>query len=352
MSLESAYRTVSDWYLTPVQQLLPPHERRHIAFMLERAEQLGVNHAKEQLEHVQQAYEGGDVLDVFNRLSTMVQSRSTPGLLRTDTQLQLLRLMMGGKSDVLHQEMAWIRPQDDYHRVVFAFREGQQALYGEHNFEHAQACFLEALTYADMLGDKAWLCASEIEIGRTCVALGQYEQAGSRFERSFYLARRNSLSEIIPIIMMEQGIVALFRGHTEDAEFQLRKAYSLAQRHGWAEIQAIILFRQGQVYHHELQFYGLAMEYYRQAQAMMNEVPVWPLLRKDVAREIKHCQKAIENLDLARILGPVPIQHLRQSYLEGLLHHFVGIPGIENQEQLGERIGLTRQAIYRNVRRS
>ncbi len=352
MSVERSYRTVSEWYVTPVQQLLPPHERRHMAFLIERAEQLEATGAKKQLMGVQKAYEDGDVLDVFNRLSSLVQSRSTPSLLRTDAQLQLLRLMMGGKSDVLHQEMEWVRLLDDQHRVVYAFREGQQALYGEHQFEHAQACFLEALTYADMLGDKAWLCASEMEIGRTCVALGQYEQAGSRFERSFYLARRNSLTEIIPLIMMEQGIVELFRGHTEEAEFQLRKAYSLAQRHGWAEIQAIILFRQGQVYHHELNFYGLAMEYYRQAQVLMERVPVWPLLRKQLTAEVKQCQKAIESLDLARILGPVPIQHLRQSYLEGLLHHFVGIPGIENQEQLGERIGLTRQAIYRNVRRS
>ena len=46
---------------------------------------------------------------------------------------------------------------------------------------------------------------------------------------------------------------------------------------------------------------------------------------------------------------PVPITKLRQEYLTSLVNGFVGIPGIDNRSQLGERIGLTRQAIHRNI---
>ena len=47
--------------------------------------------------------------------------------------------------------------------------------------------------------------------------------------------------------------------------------------------------------------------------------------------------------------GPVPINRLRQEYLTSLVNGFVGTPGIDNRSQLGERIGLTRQAIHRNI---
>jgi len=235
--------------------------------------------------------------------------------------------------------------------MIHAFRQGQKAYHSDREFERAQACFMEASSYASDLKLRAWTCASELYVSRTCVLLGQFEEAASRLNRLFYVARRNGLPVYIPIIWMEEGILKILQGESEEGEFQLRKAYNLASRHQWREIQAIILFRQGQVYHHELKFYGLAMEYFRQVLRWAERTPLWPALIKQVREEVQHCKQAIDELDIARILGPVPLQRLRQDYLSGLLHHFVGIPGIENQEQLGERIGLTRQAIYRNVKR-
>ena len=60
-------------------------------------------------------------------------------------------------------------------------------------------------------------------------------------------------------------------------------------------------------------------------------------------------RRELAELDIAKILGPVPINRLRQEYLTSLVNGFVGIPGIDNRSQLGQRIGLTRQAIHRNI---
>ena len=78
-------------------------------------------------------------------------------------------------------------------------------------------------------------------------------------------------------------------------------------------------------------------------------MPVWNSIKKSLEAEIRTCQEDLGALDIAKILGPVPINKLRQEYLTSLVNGFVGIPGIDNRSQLGERIGLTRQAIHRNI---
>ncbi len=78
-------------------------------------------------------------------------------------------------------------------------------------------------------------------------------------------------------------------------------------------------------------------------------MPVWPSLVERVAEDAAAAQRELRELDLAKILGPIPIHQLRQDYLTSLVNGFVGIPGIDNRSQLGERIGLTRQAIHRNI---
>lgn len=82
---------------------------------------------------------------------------------------------------------------------------------------------------------------------------------------------------------------------------------------------------------------------------IFERVPVWASTREALERDANECQTELEQLDIAKILGPVPITKLRQEYLTSLVNGFVGIPGIDNRSQLGERIGLTRQAIHRNI---
>ena len=78
-------------------------------------------------------------------------------------------------------------------------------------------------------------------------------------------------------------------------------------------------------------------------------MPVWPSVLERVDEDAALAHRQLAELDIAKILGPIPINKLRQEYLTSLVNGFVGIPGIDNRSQLGERIGLTRQAIHRNI---
>ena len=111
-----------------------------------------------------------------------------------------------------------------------------------------------------------------------------------------------------------------------------------------------MLYALAEVYHREFEFYGLALEYYEQARVAFAKVPVWNSSERNSTGHAA-CQTELDELDIAKILGPVPISKLRQEYLTSLVNGFVGIPGIDNRSQLGERIGLTRQAIHRNINR-
>ena len=175
------------------------------------------------------------------------------------------------------------------------------------------------------------------------------QAAVEQFDRVYNLSRRNGLEEYIPKALMHKGYVFVKQGNTAAGEALLQKAFELATRNDLIAEQGVVLHQLASLYHREFRFFGLALEYYEQARQIFAKVPVWNSIKERLEADIRTCQEDLGALDIAKILGPVPINTLRQEYLTRLVNGFVGIPGIDNRSQLGERIGLTRQASHRNI---
>ncbi|MDX1438803.1 MAG: hypothetical protein R3284_02765, partial [Rubricoccaceae bacterium] len=199
------------------------------------------------------------------------------------------------------------------------------------------------------LGIRAWEIASLVQKGDTLLAQSFYEQAIELFMRVYNLSRRNGYVEYIPKALMYKGYALVKSGKPHQGEEQLQKAYELACRNDLVPEQGVVLHSLARIYHHDFKFYGLALEYYEQARLTFHKAHIWHSLLEELDENMASCHRELAELDIAKILGPVPINRLRQEYLTSLVNGFVGIPGIDNRSQLGERIGLTRQAIHRNI---
>ncbi len=202
---------------------------------------------------------------------------------------------------------------------------------------------------ARRLGSRAWEVAALLEKAQALMVQGDFEQGIEICTRVYNLSRRNGLVEYIPRALTYKGFAEVKLDKHHEGEESIQKAHELATRNGLVAEQGFALHQLAQIYHYDFKFYGLALEYYQQAQATLDTIPTWPSHEDRIESDIAAAHRELADLDIAKILGPIPINKLRQEYLTSLVNGFVGIPGIDNRSQLGERIGLTRQAIHRNI---
>lgn len=288
------------------------------------------------------------VYDAFLEFNALLKSGLGP-VEQTHVQLQAVRCLRDAPVERVKTELALIEPHDAYQTVVLDYRLGWL-------MRHRLASLTAALQYFDRvreearrLGNRPWEVASLLQRATTLMGQGLHEQGIETCMRVYNLSRRNGLVEYIPKALMYKGYALVKLGKPHQGEEMLQKAYELATRNDLLAEQGLTLHQLAQVYHYDFKFYGLALEYYDQAQQIFARVPVWPSVIERVEEDVALAQRELAELDLAKILGPIPITRLRQEYLTSLVNGFVGIPGIDNRSQLGERIGLTRQAIHRNI---
>ncbi len=327
--------------------MIPAHELEHVERVTDALE--GQPDATKErwdraLDHLGQAR----VYDAYLEFNDLLKARLDP-VLQTHVQLQAVRCLRDAPVERSKTELALIDPQDAYQTVVLDYRLGWLMRHRLMSVTAAIQYFDRVRDEARRLGSRAWEIAALLEKATALMAQGSYEQGIELCMRVYNLSRRNGFVEYIPKSLMIKGYALVKLGKHHAGEEALQKAHELATRNDLVAEQGLALHHLAQVYHYDFKFYGLALEYYQHARAIFDTVPVWPSLIERVDEDAASANGELAELDIAKILGPIPINKLRQEYLTSLVNGFVGIPGIDNRSQLGERIGLTRQAIHRNI---
>ena len=333
----------------PSVPMVPAHEREHIeqasAHLAEHLSSAHLDRWNRALAAIEQAR----VYDAFLEFNELLKEADLDPVGRTHVQLQAVRCLRNAPIDRVKTELAFIEPHTAFQTVVLDYRLGWLMRHRLTSPAAAEQYYDRVKDEARRLGFRAWEIAALLEKADAAAEEGSTEEAIEGYNRIYNLSRRNGYVEYIPKALLGKGIAEIGAGRRAEGEEDLHKAYELACRNELAPEQGLVLQALANVYHREFKFYGLALEYYEQARVIFERVPVWNALREDLERDINQCQADLDQLDIAKTLGPVPITRLRQEYLTSLVNGFVGIPGIDNRSQLGERIGLTRQAIHRNI---
>ena len=328
--------------------MTPAHEQEH----LDRVSELFEASPERVQQRWQRACESVDqarVYDGFLEFNELLKAGALDPVARTHVQLQAVRCLRDAPIERVKTELAFVEPQDAYQTVVLDYRLGWLMLHRLSALAAAEQYFERVREEARRIGTRPWEVAALLQRAEIYAREGRLEEVVDTCNRVYNLSRRNGLVEYIPKALARKGRALIRLGKTADGEEALQKAYELACRNDLVSEQGLVLHQLGRTYHSEFKFYGLALEYYEQALDTLAQVAVWPSLRERIERDRDRCRDDLEGLDIAKILGPIPMTKLRQDYLTSLVNGFVGIPGIDNRSQLGKRIGLTRQAIHRNI---
>ncbi len=331
----------------PSAPMFPAHELEHVERVtdaLEAQSDAARQRWDRALDHLAQAR----VYDAYLEFNELLKA-PLGSELQTHVQLQAVRCLRDAPVERTKTELALVDPQDAYQTMVLDYRLGWLMRHRLMSVTAALQYFERVREEARRLGSRPWEIAALLEKATAMMAQGSYEQGIEVCMRVYNLSRRNGLVEYIPLSLMYKGFALVKLGKHHAGEESLQKAHDLATRNDLVAEQGMALHQLAQVYHYDFKFFGLAIEYYQQARATLETVPVWPSMLERVDEDLALAQRELAELDIAKILGPIPINRLRQEYLTSLVNGFVGIPGIDNRSQLGERIGLTRQAIHRNI---
>jgi tetratricopeptide (TPR) repeat protein len=329
--------------------MVPAHEREHIAHANEHFAQRLPEAGRARWARAIECVEQARVYDAFLEFNELLKEVPNDALARTHIQLQAVRCLRDAPIERVKTELAFIEPHDAFQTVVLDYRLGWLMRHRLNSAAAADQYFERVREEARRIGTRAWEIAALLQRAEGASADGKADEAIELYTRVYNLSRRNGLVEYIPKALTGRGLTLVRNGERAEGEEDLQKAYELAQRNRLDAEQGMTLYSLALVYHQHFHFYGLALEYYEQARLTFQQVPVWASIVEDLERDLHACQSELDRLDIAKILGPVPITKLRQEYLTSLVNGFVGIPGIDNRSQLGERIGLTRQAIHRNI---
>ena len=328
--------------------MTPAHEQEH----LDRAAAHLAEHAPDAVQRWERAIEALDqarVYDAYLELNEILKDTDLDAASRAHVQLQAVRCLRDAPTERVKTELAFIEAQDEYQGVVLDYRLGWLMSHRLGSSAAALQYFDRVREEARRLGSRPWEIAALLQRASLLVEQGESSAALETYDRVYNLSRRNGHVEYIPKALLGKGRLAIRQGDKRLGEEHIQKAYELARRNDLVSEQGLVLYALAEMYHRDFEFYGLALEYYEQARVTFRQVPVWNSVVERLEEDAAACRAELEELDIAKILGPISVSKLRQEYLTSLVNGFVGIPGIDNRSQLGERIGLTRQAIHRNI---
>lgn len=328
--------------------MIPTHEVDHIT-KTEKALETVSQELALQWQQAVEAFQEAELYEAFLQMQTLLVNYDLSPALEMDIQLQLIRCLRYGPTRRIEEEHESMSPQNDYQSTVWWYRYGWYCLHRLEKAEEASHYLRKAKNQAREIDNRPWECAAQLQLGHAETALGRTDEAVEHFTRVYNLSRRNGLIEYISKATMGKGMAYIEAGEGNKGRELLEKAFDLAERNELVAEEGLALLRLAKFYHKTCGFYGLAAEYYKQAQRRFDQVVLWPSKSKEVENLRETCVERRNNLDIAKLLGPLPIDKLRKKYLSGLVNGFVGIPGIDNRSQLGERVDLTRQAIHRNI---
>ena len=328
--------------------MIPAHELEHIervAAALEAQPEAIQQRWARALDHVENAR----VYDAFLEYNELLKNALDP-LIRTHVQLQAIRCLRDAPVERVKTELALIEPHDAYQTVVLDYRLGWLMRHRLMSLPAALQYFDRVREEARRLGSRPWEIAALLQKATTLMGQGLNEQGIEVCMRVYNLSRRNGLGGVHPEGAHVQGLRARQAGPARGgrgAAPEVARAGDPERPRGRAgpgapPARAGVPLRP-QVLRPRAGVLRAGPRRLRRA------TPVWPSLRDRVEEDAAAAQRELADLDLAKILGPIPINRLRQEYLTSLVNGFVGIPGIDNRSQLGKRIGLTRQAIHRNI---
>lgn len=332
----------------PTVPIIPAHEHEHIQRVGKSLSSLP-EAVGERWTQAVDLVRGANIHKAFQEFSELSREKNLKSEQRTHIRLQAVRCLDEGPLDRVKEELAHIEPYDAYQALILDYRRGWLLRHQVGDVEKSLAYFEDVLDAARRLQTNVWKIAALLQQGASLVGGDRYEEALEVFTRVFNLSRRNGYVEYIPKSLLHKGYVRVQMGDIEQGERDIQRAYELACRNELVDEQALALYRLAQVYHYDLKFYGLALEYYEQAREVFTRIAVCPSIHTSLQQDVIACEYDLSTLDIAKILGPVSVSRLRQEYLTNLVNGFVGIPGIKNQTELADRVGLTRQAIHRTI---
>jgi hypothetical protein len=329
--------------------MIPAHEREHIEQAAEHLAKTLSDAGMSRWSRAIEALEQARAYDAYLDFHELLKEPDLDPVGRTHIQLQAVRCLRDAPIERVKTELAFIEPHDAFQTIVLDYRLGWLMRHRLNSDAAADQYFERVREEARRLGTRAWEIAALLQKAHAAADAQKVEAALDLYTRVYNLSRRNGLVEYIPKALTGRGYTQVIAGMRAEGEEDLNKAYELACRNRLIPEQAQALHALAKMYHYQFHFYGLALEYYEQTRITYQQAPVWASLLEELESDAHACQAELDRLDIAKILGPVPITKLRQEYLTSLVNGFVGIPGIDNRSQLGERIGLTRQAIHRNI---
>lgn len=332
----------------PTVPIIPVHEREHIHRVRQRLSSQP-NTVRDRWGQAVELLQEAFIHEAFREFNDLSRVRSLRPELRADIQLQAVRCIDDAPVERVKKELAHIEPYDAYQALILDYRRGWLLRRQVEDVQKSLRYFEQAADSAGRLNTSVWKVAALLQKGACLVAVDKYEEALEVFGKVFNLSRRNGHIEFIPKALLHKGYVKVRMGEVKEGERDIQKAFELACRNELVDEQALALYRLAQVYHYDLEFYGLALEYYEQAREIFSRIPVCPSIYNSLQEDVDACGRDLANLDIAKILGPVSIDKLRQDYLTSLVNSFVGIPSIKNRSELAERVGLTRQTIHRTI---
>jgi tetratricopeptide (TPR) repeat protein len=335
----------------PYVPINPVHEREHIERTSEQLRAVDP-HLADRWDRAIELFGEAELYDSFLELRGLASDGDCPDELAVDVRLQMIRCIRDAPLDRLEREQAKVEPETPFQRVINLYRTGWIELHRREDAEEADSPLRRAKNLAREVDSRPWECAAQLQLGHASIGRADFEEAMEHFTRVYNLSRRNGLVEFISKATMGKARARVSAGRFDEAEELFQKAFELADRNELVPEKGLALMRLARFYHRKRHYYGLAVEYYDQADALWRDVPLWPSLASRLESLREECRENRDELDIAKLLGPQPIDQLRKEYLSGLVSGFVGIPGIENRTQLGERVDLTRQAIHRNITKS
>ncbi|MCS7083329.1 MAG: tetratricopeptide repeat protein [Bacteroidetes bacterium] len=323
-------------------------DNEYLAQLIARAETLPET-LRGRLLEANRLYQEGLYGKAAERYEALLQEGLPPEV-RADVLLQLIASLNWIKDERVFAYINLLEPVTDFQRALLSLRTGVALMDIAHDYKTALSWFDQACEQFAATGEKDWELRAMNNRAKCYHQMGMFEEARRELRTVYYIARRHGLRERMLVVTLNLGVLAEDEGNWEEAERYYRKAYEVAMDMGARRLQALCLYNLATL-HHDQGFYGLAIEYYELALALYREMGA----ERDVAEKSARLEEALRGREqvlenLGRIVGTMTVRELRQRYIAGLVRSFLKVPGIPTREKLAERIGVTRQTIYKNIR--
>lgn len=211
------------------------------------------------------------------------------------------------------------------HRGISLWLEGHLQE-KQHKPREAFSLYERAYTILRHLpGVGGWLLLTLDGLGRMSYVQRDYATAAMYYQQALSLARTEGFRPWVRVLAHNVGVVLQYLDGLHEAERYLQEALSLAQEGSDERAQALALFHLAHLYHERFRYYGLAIPYYECALILFFRQGM-PELHSRTRSGLVRCRQALDTLNVAALVGLMPIEELEARYTNSLLAHFSETP--------------------------